>query len=48
MIDIKTFEEYSNIGRPRRLRRYVFIWCSKGTVKLAVDENEFTVKNIKY
>jgi len=44
MTDIKTFEEYPNISVPRRLRRYVFIWCSKGTVTLAVDENEFIVK----
>jgi len=44
MTDIKTFEEYPNISWPRRLRRYVFIWCSKGTVTLAVDENEFTLK----
>ncbi|HEX5152877.1 MAG TPA: AraC family transcriptional regulator [Parafilimonas sp.] len=44
MIDIKTFEAYPNISTPRRLRKYVFIWCLKGTEKLVVDENEFTLK----
>ncbi len=40
MIDIKTFDEYPEISKPRRLRRYVLIWCSKGTATVIVDEKE--------
>lgn len=44
MIDIKTFDEYPDIGRPRRLRKYVFIWCSEGTTTIIVDDKEFKLK----
>ena len=40
MIDIKTFIEYPDIGKPRRLRKYILIWCSKGDVTVIVDEKE--------
>ena len=44
MIDIKRFEKYPYIAKPRRLRKYVLIWCSKGTVTVVVDEKELEVK----
>jgi AraC-like DNA-binding protein len=44
MIDIKTFDEYPDISKPRRLRRYVLVWCSKGSVTVAVDEKELKLK----
>jgi len=44
MIDIKSFNEYPDIDKPRRLRKYVLIWCSKGTLKVMVDETELKLK----
>jgi len=44
MIEIKNFSEYTGISKPRRLRKYVLIWCTKNEVTITVDENEFTVK----
>ncbi|HLG41412.1 MAG TPA: helix-turn-helix transcriptional regulator [Chitinophagaceae bacterium] len=44
MIDIKTFAEYPDIDKPKRLRKYVLIWCSKGTAIVVVDEKELSVK----
>src|SRR5215510_8204177 len=40
MIDIKRFSEYPGIDKPRRLRKYILVWCSKGNVKVIVDEKE--------
>src|SRR5947199_9822877 len=44
MIDIKTFDEYPEISKPRRLRKYVLVWCSKGSVTVMVDEKELKLK----
>src|ERR1700693_1037328 len=44
MIELKTFEEYPGISTPRRLRKYVLVWCSKGTVTVVVDEKELKLK----
>jgi AraC family transcriptional activator of pobA len=44
MIDIKTFEEYPDISTPRRLRKYVLAWCSKGKTTVVVDEKELILK----
>ncbi|HEV8286712.1 MAG TPA: AraC family transcriptional regulator [Chitinophagaceae bacterium] len=44
MIDIKTFEAAIDLKEPRRIRKYVLIWCSSGTATLVVDENEFELK----
>ncbi len=44
MIEIKTFDEYPEIGKPRRLRKYVLIWCSRGAVTVVVDEKELKLK----
>lgn len=40
MINIKAFDEYPEVGKPKRLRKYVLIWCSGGTVTAVVDEKE--------
>ncbi|MFI5188105.1 MAG: helix-turn-helix domain-containing protein [Chitinophagales bacterium] len=40
MIDLKTFNEYPDISKPRRLRKYVLVWCSRGAVTVGVDEKE--------
>jgi len=44
MIDIKTFGEYVDIEKPRRLRKYVLVWCSQGTLTAMVDEKELKLK----
>jgi AraC-like DNA-binding protein len=44
MIDIKPFEKAIELKKPRRIRKYVLIWCSAGTATLVVDENEFELK----
>lgn len=44
MIDIKTFEKADELKTPRRIRKYVLVWCSSGTAILVVDENEFELK----
>jgi AraC family transcriptional activator of pobA len=44
MIDLKTFDEYPDISKPRRLRKYVLIWCSEGTITVTVDEKELKLK----
>jgi AraC-like DNA-binding protein len=44
MIDIKSFSEYPDIDKPRRLVKYVLIWCSQGTATVAVDEKELVLK----
>jgi AraC family transcriptional regulator, transcriptional activator of pobA len=44
MIDLKTFDEYPDIFKPRRLRKYALIWCSAGTMTVTVDEKELKLK----
>lgn len=44
MIDIQTFNDYPEIDKPRRLRKYVLIWCSKGALSVVVDEKELKLK----
>lgn len=44
MIDITSLENASHLRKPRRIRKYVLIWCSSGTATLVVDENEFELK----
>lgn len=44
MIDIFSFSEYPDISKPRRLGKYVLIWCSQGTATVMVDEKELALK----
>ena len=44
MIDIKTFENAIDLQKPRRIMKYVLVWCSSGSVTMVVDENEFVLK----
>ncbi len=39
MIEIKTFAQAVDLKKPRRVRKYVLIWCSAGAATLTVDEN---------
>lgn len=43
MVTLKTFKKYKDIDRPKRLMKYILIWCSQGKVNVVVDENELTV-----
>jgi AraC-like DNA-binding protein len=44
MIELKTFAEYDSIDAPRRMRKYVLIWCASGTATVMVDEKELQLK----
>jgi AraC family transcriptional regulator, transcriptional activator of pobA len=44
MIDIKDFDGATELQHPRRIMKYVLIWCSSGSATLVVDENEFVLK----
>jgi AraC family transcriptional activator of pobA len=44
MIDLKTFDEYPDIVKPRRLRKYVLIWCAQGAINVVVDEKDLKLK----
>jgi AraC family transcriptional activator of pobA len=41
VIDITAFENAPHLLNPRRIRKYVLIWCSSGMATLVVAENEF-------
>lgn len=41
MIEWHHLEEYLVLQSPRRVMRYVLLWCTAGEVKVTVDENEF-------
>jgi AraC-like DNA-binding protein len=43
MIDLRTFTEYPNVSIPRRIMRYVLVWCSRGQVKVVIDDKELTL-----
>ncbi|MEN7551709.1 AraC family transcriptional regulator [Rapidithrix thailandica] len=38
MINLKTFEDYERLTTPKRLMKYVLIWCAEGCAELVVDE----------
>jgi AraC-like DNA-binding protein len=44
MIDIKTFNLSTELLQPRRIMKYVLVWCSSGSATMVVDENEFVLK----
>lgn len=41
MITIKTFDQAADLEKPRRILKYVLIFCTSGTITCSVDENEF-------
>jgi hypothetical protein len=44
MVNLRTFQEYDNIDRPKRLMKYILIWCSQGQATVVVDEKELMLK----
>jgi len=45
MIDIKPLDKAADLYEPRRIRKYVLVWCSSGPVTIMVDENEFVLES---
>lgn len=41
MIDIKTFDQATDLEHPRRVLKYVLVFCTSGSTTISVDENEF-------
>jgi AraC family transcriptional regulator, transcriptional activator of pobA len=41
MVEIKTLENTVNLDKPRRIMRYVLIYCTSGSLSLTIDEKEF-------
>ncbi|MCD0468861.1 AraC family transcriptional regulator [Flavobacterium sp. JAS] len=41
MIDIKPFDQATDLENPRRVLKYVLIFCTSGSTTISVDENEF-------
>ncbi|MBC8046349.1 MAG: helix-turn-helix domain-containing protein [Fimbriimonadaceae bacterium] len=44
MIKINPLNECVELQEPRRIMKYVLVWCSYGSVSIVVDENEFEIK----
>ena len=44
MIEIKPFHTATELLRPRRVMKYVLVWCSSGSATIVADENEFVLK----
>jgi AraC-like DNA-binding protein len=45
MIDIQNLDTATDLLKPRRIKKYVLVWCSSGSVTIVVDENEFELKS---
>jgi AraC family transcriptional activator of pobA len=43
MIDIKTFDQATDLENPRRILKYVLVFCTSGSMTISVDENEFVL-----
>lgn len=41
MIEIKTLENFTSFNKPRRIMKYVLVYCSSGSLHMTVDEKEF-------
>lgn len=41
MVDIKDFNNAIELKKPRRIMKYVLVWCSSGSATIIADENEF-------
>jgi AraC-like DNA-binding protein len=44
MITITPFDKATDLQKPRRIIKYVLVWCSSGAITMVVDENEFVLK----
>ncbi|WP_333596766.1 AraC family transcriptional regulator [Chryseobacterium flavum] len=44
MIEIRKYSDQTGDPEPRRVIRYTLFWCSRGSAKILIDENIFTLK----
>jgi AraC family transcriptional activator of pobA len=43
MVELKDINRVNELRLPRRIMKYVLIWCTSGSISLTVDENEFVL-----
>ena len=43
MIEIKALENLTDLGRPRRIMKYVLVYCNSGKLVMAVDERDLNL-----
>ncbi|MGF2414687.1 helix-turn-helix domain-containing protein [Ferruginibacter sp.] len=41
MIEIKTLENFTDLEKPRRIMKYVLVYCTSGSMDMMIDEKEF-------
>lgn len=41
MIEIKNFENITSVDKPRRIMKYVLVYCTSGRLDIMIDEKEF-------
>jgi len=41
MIEIKTLENFVNPDKPRRIMKYVLVYCAGGSLSMTIDETKF-------
>ena len=41
MIEIKTLESITYLGKPRRIMKYVLVYCASGSLDMMIDQKEF-------
>jgi AraC family transcriptional regulator, transcriptional activator of pobA len=45
MIEIKSLRDAHELLKPRRIKKYLLVWCASGSITIQVDENEFVLKS---
>lgn len=43
MIEVITFENFTNLDKPRRIMKYVLVYCASGDLSVRIDEKEFNL-----
>ncbi len=44
MVNLVKYQEAADLEEPRRLLRYLLIWCDKGRAMLGIDHKEYTLE----
>ncbi len=44
MIEIITLTEFTAFDKPRRIMKYVLVYCASGSLTMTIDESEFRLK----
>jgi AraC family transcriptional regulator, transcriptional activator of pobA len=45
MVEIKTLEDFTNVDKPRRIMRYILVYCASGGLNMTIDENKFKLES---